>query len=314
MRAWGDNGALNRVRGPLPDMRSPMPTSRLPSTIATLADVSALEGASCRTHTPCGDDRMLWHEWGDGPAIVLLHGGSGSWTHWVRNIAPLAAAGRRVLVPDMPGFGDSASPPQGHDADVLPAWILRGMDTLAPGERFDLVGFSFGGLVAGLLAAAAPDRVRRLVLVGAPALTNDLGPPLDLRPWSHLPHGGPEREAVHRHNLGALMLSRPRSIDPLAVALHAANVERDRMRRRRLMLTDVLRRTLPGIACPVSGIWGAEDVLYRGRAETVREALAEAPHLRSLVFVPQAGHWVQYEEPGVFDAALADALESRAGE
>jgi pimeloyl-ACP methyl ester carboxylesterase len=80
------------------------------------------------------------------------------------------------------------------------------------------------------------------------------------------------------------------------------------------MLTDLLRRTLPGIACPVAGIWGAEDVLYRGRSDTVRQALAEAPDLRSLVFVPQAGHWVQYEEPGVFDAALADALGPREGE
>jgi pimeloyl-ACP methyl ester carboxylesterase len=250
---------------------------------------------------------MLWHEWGDGTPVVLLHGGSGSWTHWVRNIAALVHGGRRVLVPDMPGFGDSAPPPVGHDADALPPWLERGIDTLAPGERFELVGFSFGALVAGLLAAAEPERVRHLVLVGAPALTNDLGPPLDLRPWIDLPHG-PEREPVHRHNLGALMLSRPASIDPVAVALHAANVERDRMRRRRLMLTDLLRRTLPRIPCPVSGIWGAEDVLYRGRVETVRAALADAPRLESLTFLPGAGHWVQYEQAGAFDAALAAAL------
>ena len=47
--------------------------------------------------------RTVWHVWGasDGPAVVLLHGGSGSWTHWVRNIAPLRDAGWRVLVPDL---------------------------------------------------------------------------------------------------------------------------------------------------------------------------------------------------------------------
>ncbi|HEX6363079.1 MAG TPA: alpha/beta fold hydrolase, partial [Albitalea sp.] len=108
-----------------------MPNFALPSTVTTLADVSALESASCRSHTPCGDAHLLWHEWGAGPAVVMLHGGSGSWTHWVRNIAPLAAAGRRVLLPDMPGFGDSPKPPQGHDADALPPWIERGLDTLA---------------------------------------------------------------------------------------------------------------------------------------------------------------------------------------
>jgi pimeloyl-ACP methyl ester carboxylesterase len=295
---------MNRPRW---TMIGPMPKPALPAQITTLADVNALEAASCRTHTPCGEGRMLWHEWGEGAPVVLLHGGSGSWTHWVRNIAALVAAGRRVLVPDMPGFGDSDPPPVGHDADALPPWIQRGLDTLAPDEAFDLVGFSFGALVSGLLAAAAPGRVRHLVLVGAPALTNDLGPPLDLRPWSDLPHGS-AREPVHRHNLGALMLTRPGSIDPVAVALHAANVERDRMRRRRLMLTDLLRRTLPRIACPVSGLWGADDVLYRGRVETVRAALADAPHLHSLVFLPGAGHWVQYEQAAAFDAALAEAL------
>ena len=41
--------------------------------------------------------------------MLLLHGGSGSWTHWLRNIQPLVDAGRQVLVPDLPGFGDSAN-------------------------------------------------------------------------------------------------------------------------------------------------------------------------------------------------------------
>jgi 2-hydroxy-6-oxonona-2,4-dienedioate hydrolase len=45
------------------------------------------------------------------PPVVLFHGGSGSWTHWVRNIQPLVAAGRQVIAADLPGFGDSASPP-----------------------------------------------------------------------------------------------------------------------------------------------------------------------------------------------------------
>ncbi len=43
--------------------------------------------------------------------MVLLHGGSGSWTHWIRNIPMLLACGRQVWAQDLPGFGDSASPP-----------------------------------------------------------------------------------------------------------------------------------------------------------------------------------------------------------
>jgi len=278
------------------------------SSIETLADVSALEGSSRVERLPCGKGDFVWHVWGQGEPVVLLHGGAGSWTHWARNVGALLGAGRSVLVPDMPGFGDSASAPGVHDADGLPAWIERSLDALLGDERVDLVGFSFGGLVGGLLAASYPQRLRCLVLSGAPALSAEPMVPLDLRSWQGVPTG-PARDEVHRHNLAALMLSEPAAIDALAVALHGANVERDRMRRRRLMRTDLLLRTLPKIVCPVAGIWGDDDVLYRGRRATVEEALAQARDPRSVVFIPGAGHWVQYERHRAFDEALMSALQ-----
>jgi pimeloyl-ACP methyl ester carboxylesterase len=281
-----------------------------PSSIETLDDVAIVESAARTQRTPCGGGDIVWHVWGEGAPVVLLHGGAGSWTHWVRNIGALVRAGRSVVVPDMPGFGDSAAAPGVHDADGLPPWIEKGLRTLLGDERVDLVGFSFGGLVGGLLAAGHPERVRRLVLAGAPALSAEPMTPPDLRTWHDVP-AGPARDAIHRHNLAALMLAQPRSIDALAVALHGANVERDRMRRRRLMRTDLLLRTLPDIECPVAGIWGAEDVLYRGRRHIVEDALAHARDHRPVVFIPGAGHWVQYERQVEFDAALAAVLQGR---
>lgn len=275
--------------------------------VKTMADVAELEAAATVHHTPCGTGSVVWHAWGSGAPVVLLHGGAGSWTHWVRNIGALQAAGRRVLAADMPGFGDSAEPPDGHDADVLPHWLAQGIAQLAPDQPVDLVGFSFGGLVGGLLAAEQPALVRRLVLVGAPALSPEPMAPLPLRAWNSVPPGE-RRDELHRHNLGVLMLSKPDAIDPLAVSLHAANIERDRMRRRRLMRTDLLLRTMPALRCPVHGIWGDDDMLYRGRPQVVRHALAQAPAGGSLVFIPDAGHWVQYEQAEAFDAALGRAL------
>src|SRR5690606_28543769 len=98
--------------------------------------------------------------------------------------------------------------------------------------------------------------------IGAPALGIHSGWKLVLQPWSHLEQG-PERDAIHRENIGRMMLARPESIDELALAVHSSNLPRDRMKLRRLSRTDILRRTLPRIACPVHGIWGSEDVLYR---------------------------------------------------
>ena len=144
----------------------------------SLDDVRALQHAAERIETPCGAGTLVWHRWGPRhrPPVLLLHGGSGSWTHWVRNIQPLARAGLHVVAPDMPGFGASAVPPDGHDADVLPGWLELGLRTLVGDAPVQAVGFSFGGLVAGLWAQAFPARVARLVLVGSPGLSAELLP------------------------------------------------------------------------------------------------------------------------------------------
>jgi 2-hydroxy-6-oxonona-2,4-dienedioate hydrolase len=277
----------------------------------SMARVEALQQAAERSTSACGDGHLVWRRWGppEGRPVLLLHGGSGSWTHWVRNIEPLAQAGRQVLVPDMPGFGESAAPPDGQDADVLPGWLEAGLQSLIGDAAVDMVGFSFGGLVAGLWAQSLPQRLARLVLVGSPGLSAELLPPLDLRRWDLLP-AGLACDAVHRHNLLTLMLAHEDSASALAVALHATNVERDRLRRRRLMLTDALVSVLTTLRCPLHGIWGAQDVLYRHRLPLIEQVLSRAPGFRSLELLPEAGHWVQFEAADAFNVALARALSA----
>ncbi|NIP83365.1 MAG: alpha/beta hydrolase, partial [Actinobacteria bacterium] len=83
--------------------------------------------------------------WGEGPTVVLLHGGSGSWTHWIR-VVPGLARGRRVLAADLPGLGDSAMPAPGYTAPSLASAVAQGIEALAPGPGpIRVVGFSFGG-------------------------------------------------------------------------------------------------------------------------------------------------------------------------
>ena len=260
-----------------------------------------------RLTTPCGDGDMVWHAWGDGEPLVLLHGGSGSWTHWIRNVAPLAAAGRRVLVPDLPGFGDSAKPPGNGDADGVVPVLAEGLPYLLGMQSVDVVGFSFGGLCGGLLAAAHPELVRRLVLVGAPGF-GLREKRLTLVAWQHLDDRH-ARENAHRRNLATLMLYRPEAVDALAVAVQAANVPHDRMRRRKLAMTDILLRNLAAIECPVDAIYGEHDALYSGgMLDRVEELLPNAPRFGRFVRIPQAGHWVQFEAAGAFDAALLQLL------
>ncbi|HSK40699.1 MAG TPA: alpha/beta hydrolase, partial [Arenibaculum sp.] len=200
-----------------------------------------------------------------------------------------------------------ARPPEGGDADAVPAPLEAALQSLLGDAKIDLVGFSFGGMVAAFLAAQNPARVRRLILVGAPALGIVPPKPIALRAWSHL-EMGEAFDAVQRANLKTLMLADPASIDDLALAIQALNLPRDRMKMRRISRTDILKRTLPRIRCPVYGIWGEQDALYRGVQQGLEPALRLAPGFRWLLLVPRAGHWVQYEDPAAFDQALGQAL------
>ena len=77
---------------------------------ATPADiVAAVERASTRRTTPNGAGEVVWHIWGKGDPLVLVHGGTGSWRHWIRNIEYLARD-FQIITPDIPGSGDSSSP------------------------------------------------------------------------------------------------------------------------------------------------------------------------------------------------------------
>lgn len=277
-------------------------------------DLRASLAGATRLHTICDGSRTVWHAWGQPsqPAVVLLHGGSGSWTHWVRNIAPLQAAGWRVLVPDLPGFGDSDLPSACTDVDALPAHLHAGLLQLqaagACGDQVRLVGFSFGGMAAALWLAAHPQDAQQLVLVGAPGMGLTVPERIPLKGWRHLPTSEKQNE-VHRHNLMALMLQHPNSLDDLALSLHAANVARDRMPRRRMSSTDIVAKTLPQLQVPVSAIYGEHDALYKGRLPELQAAMErQSAHWGQWHTVAGAGHWVQYEAARAFDVALGFVL------
>ena len=271
---------------------------------ATKALVDGIAAEAERRETPCGEGNMVWHCWGGGPPLVLLHGGYGSWSHWIRNVLPLSRS-FRVIAPDLPGLGESATPPEPWTADGLAAIIVAGIGAIVPrSDELRLAGFSFGGVIGGSVAARLGDRVRSFTVVGS----NGLGLTRSPTPLRRVPPEADEAEefATHRYNLNQLMIADPDKIDELALYLQQTNHARARMRSRRFSRSGALIEALPKIRARLDGIWGERDATaYPHLEERARILRGVQPAARFAV-VPAAGHWVQYEATEHFNPLLAE--------
>lgn len=105
----------------------------------------------------------------DGPLAILLHGFPEFWWAWRHQIAPLAAAGHRVAVPDLRGYNLSDAPQEvaAYRLDVLAADVLALADAFGA-DRFHLVGHDWGAVISWWVAARHPGRLRRLVAMCGP--------------------------------------------------------------------------------------------------------------------------------------------------
>lgn len=265
-----------------------------------------IEASAETAMTPCYDGQMVWRMWGEGPPLVLLHGGYGSWRHWIRNIGPLSQT-RRLYVADNPGLGDSASVPLPHSGEKLAKVIVEGLDRLLPApSRFDLTGFSFGGLLGGHVAAMMGERVRNLVVVAPGGLgiprTTERPALAKIRP--HM--SDEELVAAHRHNLSIIMFHDAAKIDDLALHLQHETVSRARVKSPEIARTDTLARVLPKIKARMNAIYGEMDDATGDGLER-REALYRS-HFPDIDFrvIDGAGHWVMYETPEIFNAMVLE--------
>lgn len=280
--------------------------SEILSSGAALQEIARIDALATKFHTACGPAAsMVWRRWGTGPHLVLIHGGAGSWMHWIRNVEALART-HTVWAPDLPGFGESDLPGDNLDADTLFPHVLSGLHELMKDEEFDLVGFSFGGLVAALIAAERPANLRRLILVSVAAMGLFAENPV-LRPMRGVTDPV-ERQNISRSNLNALMLYKADAVDALAIAVQGVSASRERVKNRKLVLTDILLRLCREWQCPAFGIWGRQDMLYRNQIESLMAASALLG-MQDRVMIEDAGHWLQYEKADEFHRALHSLLD-----
>lgn len=273
-------------------------------------DLEPLARTARLLRTPCGAGTMAWRIWGEqkpgGPRpLLLLHGGSGSWRHWARNIAHFAQD-RTVLAPDIPGLGESAMPDEPVTPDACAIAIRRGLDEVLPaGARYDLVGFSFGANCAGHLAARDPDHCAFLVLVGAASLGLARSPTELLKVRSK---EGADRMDAHRHNLATLMFADASRIDEVALAIQEWNTRHARLKSRVFAHTDILLEAVKRGRGRFGAIYGSRDAICWPHVDQRLALLRETRPGADTREIEGAGHWVAYEAAEAFNATLSDMI------
>ena len=274
--------------------------------------VAALETQAQRIETPCGDGTMVWRIWGrpDAPPLVLLHGGSGSWKHWLRNIGHFAAT-HRVVVPDMPGYGESAMPPMPPTFVSVGKIIGEGLDAvIGAGAVYDIMGFSLGSFMAPWVITASSAKARSLALIHGHMIGRmQFSPQTMLKRWRGVEDHA-ERDAILRHNLGALMLAHPESADDLTLEVYREDLDVSRLRVPSFidtLDTSILTR----LDLKLFAVTGELDPTSVPDAQAQQGKLkALRPDARTWV-IPDAGHWLMWENSNEFHR-IADTILNEA--
>jgi len=268
-----------------------------------------------------GDFTTNYHDVGSGAPVLLIHGsgpGVSAWANW-RLLLPVLAQTRRVIAPDMRGFGFTERPadPAEASAYTMTAWVQQAVDLLdaLKIEQTDLVGNSFGGALALALAIAHPKRVRRLVLMGSVGVPFEITPGLDAV-WGYTPSLENMRQL-----LDIFAFSRALVTDELAQLRYQASIQPGFQEAFAAMFPAPRQRWVDAMASPEAAIrvlphptlvvHGREDrVIPLGNSLTLAQWIERS----QLHVFGQCGHWTQIEHAARFARLVENFLAEADGQ
>jgi pimeloyl-ACP methyl ester carboxylesterase len=227
----------------------------------------------------------------DGDAVLFLHGWPDSWFSFSR-VLPLISRQHRVYAIDQRGFGDSERSETGYAIEDLASDVVAFLDA-AGIERTTIVGHSFGSFVGRSVAAANPERVARLVLIGSGVSAANRVTREVQAAMADLPEPVPEAFA-REFQAGTAYAPLPDEFfdrivrESLKLPARLWREAFDRL----LAFDD--RDRLGQIKAPTLLIWGERDVLFSRKDQD--GLLAAIPGARLKVYV-ETGHCPNWERP-----------------
>lgn len=257
-------------------------------------------------------------------AVLLLHGFPEGRLAWRHQIGPLRERGFRAVAPSLLGYDESDKPEdvRRYRLDALVNDVLGLADALVgPSVPVSIVGHDWGGVLAWRLAADAPDRVRRLVVLNAPMIEvwrRVVPRSLHqcLKSWYVLAFQVPWLPEWiaglgNAWLLGALMRrsARPGTFSSAELDLYrrawsGPGALRAMIHWYRANVGAALREP-PRIAVPALILWGERDVALTSALATASLARCERG---TLLLFPEATHWLQHDEPEIVSRLIAGFL------
>jgi pimeloyl-ACP methyl ester carboxylesterase len=247
---------------------------------------------------------------GAGENLLLVHGGTGSRKHWIRNTAALAEH-YRVWAIDLPGFGESLELPVGLDSEQYIDYVYEQLQAFTfTQESFLLGAFSFGSVVSSGLAIKFGERLKKMSIVGPAGYGIKRAVPIDTRSMRSAGSSIEAQNEVMRHNLKAIMLYYPESITDEMLAMHRVHINETRFDSRPLSLSPLLLPNLKQVICPLQILWGEHDQYAHPMLDERMQMTQQALPTAHLAKIARAGHWAQYENAEDTNRAMLDFFKS----
>jgi pimeloyl-ACP methyl ester carboxylesterase len=255
------------------------------------------------------DHKIYYLEGGSGDTVVLLHGIFSEKDHWV-DFARELTKRYRVVIPDIPGFGESTRLSTASYTYSAQLTRLQNLfDAIKLGE-FHIAGNSMGGTLAALYSIHNPDRVKSVALIGAPHGIRTPEPSsMDLLlEQGKIPlvvRSPEEFEGM----LDMLFFKRPFIPYPILKESRESSIrladDNERIFHEQLQDRYLLHEKLPLIKVPTLTIWGeGERIFHPSGAEVLKEALPHQP-----VIMMPTGHLPQMEQPKEAAGYLLDFID-----